>query len=281
MRTGTDTAVTQAQEQRIPLAATPREPEQNLEAKRAEFRELVRSKVEGRMHKNGLRKNEERNRLIDEVYCTFKDSKALNALSLSALTRLIDIAKKLGVMGTVMEMGKRNSPFMSLEAYLAKCQTEEEKKQKTEEYYLSEVSISDEMLKNFQYNPEKVREMPEIPRGRGAMHIDDVVRVCKAAGFSGKNLVTIVAIGGPESDYNPNCHYRTSREDSYGLFQINWKVHRQFDRNRLCDPLYNAQCAFRLSGGSNFRPWSTYKDGKYRRRMAAAEAAVARVEAGG
>lgn len=84
--------------------------------------------------------------------------------------------------------------------------------------------------------------------------------VLAQAGFTGDALRTAYAIARRESGGRPGA---TSPENSngtrdHGLFQIN-DVHRAadwIDFNRLDDPLYNAQVAFRMSdGGRDFSSW--------------------------
>lgn len=65
-------------------------------------------------------------------------------------------------------------------------------------------------------------------------------------------------------------------ERSFGLWQINTLVHREYDEQRLLDPEYNAQAALAISsGGTVWRWWSTYSDGTYRRFMPPAPVPVA------
>ena len=46
---------------------------------------------------------------------------------------------------------------------------------------------------------------------------------------------------------------------SYGLYQIHWTVHPQFDPNQLTNAQYNTDAAIQLSGnGQNLKPWSTW-----------------------
>jgi hypothetical protein len=50
-------------------------------------------------------------------------------------------------------------------------------------------------------------------------------------------------------------------ERSFGLWQINTLAHPQYDESSLLDPDYNAHAALQISsGGTNWKPWSTYQD---------------------
>jgi len=94
------------------------------------------------------------------------------------------------------------------------------------------------------------------------------------AGFTGEPLVTIVAIGGAESSWNPDARpvdnpkgWKGPDCHSYGTWQINVCPGRDDNNpNRgaiaddLNDNLVNARAAFAISsGGTNFNPWSTFR----------------------
>jgi hypothetical protein len=92
------------------------------------------------------------------------------------------------------------------------------------------------------------------------------LKAAQAAGFSGSTLVTMGAIAGRESSWNPNSRYVASRDDSYGLWQINMlpaaggPERRQkygiTNDSMLYDPNLNARVAFGISGGgANLSPW--------------------------
>jgi Lysozyme like domain len=47
---------------------------------------------------------------------------------------------------------------------------------------------------------------------------------------------------------------------SWGLWQIHWTVHPQFNPAQLTDPAYNTDAAIQLSGnGKDLSPWTTWK----------------------
>jgi len=106
----------------------------------------------------------------------------------------------------------------------------------------------------------------------------------RAAGFTGNALVTIVAIGGPESGWVPTKHNPVPPDDSYGVWQINMigsmgpARRKQFgitSNEQLYDPMVNARAAWIVSNhGTNFAPWSTFKDGKYKASIPLAKQAI-------
>lgn len=112
--------------------------------------------------------------------------------------------------------------------------------------------------------------------------------VDKDAGFHGSALVTMVAIQGAESGYNPNAMGDIGLEDStwgpsVGISQIRSLKHETGtgqwrDANRLTDPAFNARAAFAISlGGTSFAAWSTYTNGKYRSHLNEAKDAASQV----
>lgn len=75
------------------------------------------------------------------------------------------------------------------------------------------------------------------------------------------------AKAGPTDDRPvKTCTYRrTTRENSYGLWQINRRAHPQYTSTSLYTTVGNAKAAIAISGnGADFSPWSTYKDGSYK-----------------
>lgn len=61
------------------------------------------------------------------------------------------------------------------------------------------------------------------------------------------------------------CVYTFStKENSYGLWQINRMAHPQYSAATLWNALGNAQASVEISnGGVSFSAWTTYKDGSY------------------
>lgn len=91
-----------------------------------------------------------------------------------------------------------------------------------------------------------------------------------AAGFSGADLATAVAIALAESfpSGNPNSY---NPEGSYGLWQIYLPMHPEYAGVNLYDPQTNANAAFAIysAAGGRFTPWSTFNSGAYAKYLAA------------
>jgi peptidoglycan hydrolase CwlO-like protein len=119
------------------------------------------------------------------------------------------------------------------------------------------------------------------PRGATFLNAEQIARVARQAGFTGDNLVIAVAVALAESGGNAAAVGDVSIGGSFGLWQVYCVAHPNLippwdpDSVAWYDPAQNARWAYKISGGSNWRPWSTYKHGTYLKHMAAAEAAAA------
>ncbi len=104
----------------------------------------------------------------------------------------------------------------------------------------------------------------------GALTPQQIAGYAAAAGFSGADLVTAVAIalaesGGNPSAYNPETAAGTPQgQGSYGLWQIYLYAHPEYQGVNLFDPATNAGAAYAVYlGAGGFSPWSTYNSGAY------------------
>lgn len=108
-----------------------------------------------------------------------------------------------------------------------------------------------------------------------------LLSILKKAGFKGQGLKTAYAVamaesGGRRTAHNPNAK---TGDNSYGLFQINMlgsmgparrKQYGLKSNEQLFDPLTNAKIAYKMSkGGTNWQPWSAYKNGSYKKHLGA------------
>jgi peptidoglycan hydrolase CwlO-like protein len=119
------------------------------------------------------------------------------------------------------------------------------------------------------------------PRGSNVLTAEQIAVAAQKAGFTGSNLVIAVAVALAESGGNANARGDVAIGGSFGLWQVYCKAHPHLippdnpDSVAWYDPYQNARWAYDISsGGSNWRPWSTYKHGTYQAFMDRARAAV-------
>ena len=132
--------------------------------------------------------------------------------------------------------------------------------------------------------------LPNAPAGgfqRGGSKVgtESIAQAAYDAGFRGDNLVTATAVALAESSGNPGATGDTSLANakwgpSVGLWQVrtlNAAPGGDFrNESFLRSGIGNqAAAAFNISGGgSNFRPWSVYTSGAYRKFLGQARGAV-------
>lgn len=125
------------------------------------------------------------------------------------------------------------------------------------------------------------------------LSLEAVAGYAYAVGLRGEPLAIAVAIAVPESGLDPLAHNPNAAtgDNSYGLWQINMisapldlgtARRRQFglaNNERLFDPAVNATAMYAISsGGTNWKPWTTYKNNKHLPHLEAARAAAQAVE---
>lgn len=105
---------------------------------------------------------------------------------------------------------------------------------------------------------------------RGRLSVMQIWQLAAAAGFSGDDLETAVAIALAESKGDPNAHGDTTlgtKTGSFGLWQIYSDAHPEYgpDFTQLFDPQTNANAAYAIyeKAGRSFHPWSTFNNGAY------------------
>lgn len=111
--------------------------------------------------------------------------------------------------------------------------------------------------------------------GSGVLSASQIAAVASNAGFQGDDLTTAVAIALAESG-GDSQNQTGDGGTSWGLWQIHWTVHPEFDKNQLLNPQYNANAAFALysARGGTFGDWSAYNNGSYLAFLSAASGAV-------
>ena len=109
--------------------------------------------------------------------------------------------------------------------------------------------------------------------------------VASRAGFSGDRLVTAVAVGMAESSCRPDAYLSNgptkgcpNGSTDRGLWQINSCWHPSVSKSCAYDAQCNANAAYRISsGGTNWKPWVAYTNGRYEDYLDDARAAVGRL----
>lgn len=104
-----------------------------------------------------------------------------------------------------------------------------------------------------------------------SLSIEQIAAVAAAAGFSGDDLATAVAIALAESSGNPQAYNPETAagapvgKGSFGLWQIYLNAHPEFSGQNLFDPQTNAAAAYSVyaAAGGSFTPWSTFGSGAY------------------
>jgi len=96
----------------------------------------------------------------------------------------------------------------------------------------------------------------------------EIKAYCLAHGFTDDQAETMAAIALAESGGNNGAHALTSKEDRYGVYQINRYAWPMYTVNCLRDMYCSTNAAYTISRqGTDFTPWSVYKDGKYKSKL--------------
>lgn len=121
---------------------------------------------------------------------------------------------------------------------------------------------------------------------------NEIAHVAQAAGFTGDDLVTAVAVCLAESDGETTAMGRSKAIDSntgnrdHGLWQISNKWHQRNGDgtpgkllkagNTWRDPFVNARLAKQIydGAGHKFTPWSVFNSGSYKQYIPDAKIAV-------
>jgi hypothetical protein len=85
-----------------------------------------------------------------------------------------------------------------------------------------------------------------------------IYALARDAGFDRPHAVTMTAIALAESGGNPGATNITSREESYGLWQINVKANTDFRGQNLLDPRTNAKAAKVIYDRQGYGAWSVF-----------------------
>jgi hypothetical protein len=113
-----------------------------------------------------------------------------------------------------------------------------------------------------------------------------IAAYARKAGFMGDALRTIIAVvlaesGGDPDNVGDESLANSTWGPSIGLGQVRslraeTGTGRPRDATKLTDPAFNLRSAFAISsGGSSFRPWTMFTNGRYKGFLARAQAAIA------
>lgn len=109
-------------------------------------------------------------------------------------------------------------------------------------------------------HPSEVDHANDLPGKR--IPKEAIKMIAQMAGFPDPNFAAAIAMA--ESNGYPNAIARSSREISVGLWQINTMVH-PYTPAQMADPMQNAAAAYKISkGGTNWKPWSVFTNGRYK-----------------
>ena len=137
-------------------------------------------------------------------------------------------------------------------------------------------------------DPGEVDPNYKPPSGK-QFSVGQLKELALSVGFNEKNASIAAAVamgesgGDSSNDTIKSGLYAKNGETSYGLWQINMtgalgpERIKQFGLSSykdLYDPVTNARAAFKLSGGSNWQPWSVYTNGTYQQYLKEAQKPV-------
>lgn len=126
-------------------------------------------------------------------------------------------------------------------------------------------------------DPGQVDPNYKPPSGK-TFNVGQLKELALSVGFNEKNASIAAAVamgesgGDSSNDTIKSGLYARTGETSYGLWQINMTGALGPERIKqlglssykdLYDPVANARAAFKISGGSNWNPWTVYTKGKY------------------
>ena len=105
----------------------------------------------------------------------------------------------------------------------------------------------------------------------GKMTFAEIRALAVTTGFPDPDTAAAIAMA--ESGGFP--HVIGDAGSSFGLWQVNIPSHPGYSGDELIDPTKNALAAFRISkSGTDFAPWTTYRNGAYKKYMPAAPGAA-------
>jgi hypothetical protein len=105
-----------------------------------------------------------------------------------------------------------------------------------------------------------------IPKGGETLNVDQLRALARSVGFPEERLDVAAAVAMAESSGYPAAVGDQGK--SFGLWQINHPSHPSYEPALLLTPAYNAQAALAISkGGTDWQPWTTFRNGAYQKFM--------------
>src|SRR4051794_28288896 len=86
------------------------------------------------------------------------------------------------------------------------------------------------------------------------LSLQQIQTLLRSTGWPENLIAKMAAIVIYESSGNPAAH-NPRGEDSWGLLQINWPYHREYDRARLVEPVYNLTAALAVYRREGINAW--------------------------
>lgn len=87
-----------------------------------------------------------------------------------------------------------------------------------------------------------------------ALTLAQLQSLTRQAGWPENLVEKASAIWKYESSGNPSAH-NPNGEDSWGLCQVNWPFHQEFNKGRLTEPLYNLQACYKIYKDEGWNAW--------------------------
>lgn len=86
------------------------------------------------------------------------------------------------------------------------------------------------------------------------LNLSQIQGLLRQTGWPENLIAKMAAIVIYESSGNPAAH-NPRGEDSWGLLQINWPYHREYERSRLVEPVYNLTAALAIYRREGVNAW--------------------------
>lgn len=79
-----------------------------------------------------------------------------------------------------------------------------------------------------------------------------------ASAREGIDITTVLSVVRCESNFDKGAEHHSSKEDSYGIFQINLRAHPEITKEQALDPLWSTKFAMDQITKGHWSIWSCY-----------------------